>query len=590
MSEHLGLISLSSAGYPSGRSGTCVRCPPQSLYRSSTSLMNAGFASSGSRRVHSTKVTEPNAKNPSRDPKSHDLSFTSTLTCAARTALPAPSTPPASGAGTGPETVEVAGSTSPTSSSPPAHPPGSCARPLAPAATALPTRLHRGVNRAQRHVLLRNPVQCVERDHQVELVLKADPSNVRRLKAAGSAGLAGRIAPVAYAIISAEASTPTTPASGIRAAISAVILSVPASQIQDALRTLQVQQRQHLGSHRLLQCRDPRIPGAFHSVMCPLLSCCTRSGMKRTSTHTSHEVSWHNALDRRRQSSQQPREQSVSSSFVSARLSGLITLLCLLPLRRRRRSNLRPRRTVSLQDTLLHLQENYWDYLSNVPDFFADEHVVSDLKQEGCPRRQDNDRLRLPPRRAPRHRRSSHLHREPRGQDSSTKSRRRAISFTARQSSPEASRTAAGIVSLEMSRCFRLRTRAAHAAQQGPAHLLISYTINRDVPPRRVLPRPGEAVRPRLDRSRDLPPLRVEMAVPNHKDNNGRVSGHGPSTSPLSRSTPSSSGCRRPSPLTPRPTTAPASGSFTATYSNYHKLNVSSRIITDLKDQPTQPK
>src|SRR5262249_22827829 len=28
-------------------------------------------------------------------------------------------------------------------------------------------------------------------------------------------------------------------------------------------------------------------------------------------------------------------------------------------------------------------QENYWDYLSTVPDFFADEHVVSVLKQEG---------------------------------------------------------------------------------------------------------------------------------------------------------------------------------------------------------------
>ena len=63
----------------------------------------------------------------------------------------------------------------------------------------------------------------------------------------------------AKAIISAEASTPTTLPSGMRAAITAVTLAVAAAEIQDALRILQIEQRQHLGRHRLLQRRDPRV-------------------------------------------------------------------------------------------------------------------------------------------------------------------------------------------------------------------------------------------------------------------------------------------------------------------------------------------
>ncbi len=38
----------------------------------------------------------------------------------------------------------------------------------------------------------------------------------------------------------------------------------------------------------------------------------------------------------------------------------------------------------SMDEILRRLQENLWDYQANVPDFFADEHVVSTSKSEGA--------------------------------------------------------------------------------------------------------------------------------------------------------------------------------------------------------------
>ena len=43
-----------------------------------------------------------------------------------------------------------------------------------------------------------------------------------------------------------------------------------------------------------------------------------------------------------------------------------------------------PTATPPLDEILLRMQTNLWDYLSTVPDFFADEHVVSSMKQEGA--------------------------------------------------------------------------------------------------------------------------------------------------------------------------------------------------------------
>src|SRR5437660_4893174 len=100
------------------------------------------------------------------------------------------------------------------------------------------------------------------------------------------------------------------------------------------------------------------------------------------STHTLHEVSWHN---RRPSATILPATSGASVSFPrSAVLSACITLLSPLAASlSQAQQPAPPPPAASLQEILLHLQENYWDYLSNVPDFFADEHVTSVLKQEG---------------------------------------------------------------------------------------------------------------------------------------------------------------------------------------------------------------
>jgi hypothetical protein len=81
--------------------------------------------------------------------------------------------------------------------------------------------------------------------------------------------------------------------------------------------------------------------------------------------------------------------------------------------------------------------------------------------------------------------------------------------------------------------------------------------------------------------------LRVEMVIPNHKDNHGirELWTWAVDYAPVAFD---SRQFWMPKTITSRAEANDGSAiwSFVATYSNYHKLTVNSRIITDVKDNP----
>lgn len=238
----------------------------------------------------------------------------------------------------------------------------------------------------------------------------------------------------------------------------------------------------------------------------------------------------------------------------------------------------------SLQEILLRLQENAWDYLANVPDFFADEHVVSLFKQEGA-----------------------------RDTKTTTDSvfrlvRSRAIgeapTFTESREVKSVNRKAARgddlhgptiftggfsmgltVVSLEMSRCYDYTLEPPAMLDKAQA-LVISYVLRPDLQPDDNCPSEKQSGRAWIDPA-TLKPLRVEMTIPSHKDNNGRrvlwvwSVEYAPATI-------DNKPFWMPKTITSRADANDASGTwiFTAGYSNYHKLNVSSHIITDTGGNP----
>jgi len=245
--------------------------------------------------------------------------------------------------------------------------------------------------------------------------------------------------------------------------------------------------------------------------------------------------------------------------------------------------------TPPLQEILLHLQENYWDYLSNVPDFFADEHVTSALKQEGArdTKTTTDSTFRLERIKAigaaPDFNESREVKLVNKKAAKGDQIRGPAI-FSGGFS------TAVGVVSLEMSRCFDYTLQ--HPAQFNNASaILIDYALKRDLTADDGCPGPEkEAGRAWID---PVPfhPMRVEMTVPNHLDNNRRrvlwiwSVDFAPVTFDNRQ-------FWMPRTITSNAEANDGSGfwTFTATYSNYHKLNVSSRIITDTGNNPAPPK
>jgi hypothetical protein len=241
-----------------------------------------------------------------------------------------------------------------------------------------------------------------------------------------------------------------------------------------------------------------------------------------------------------------------------------------------------------LNDILMHLQENLWDYLANVPNFFCDEHVVSILKQ---PEIRD---IKTTTESVFRLIRSKTV-----GQ-AATFSESREVKTVNRHAAKGdeihgpaifsgAFSTAFGTVSLEMSRCFDYTLEPMGQLNKSPA-IVIDYAINPDMLHDDSCPGPEkQSGRAWIDPA-SFRPLRIEMVIPNHIDNNGRPTlwtwavDYAPVTFDAKKF------------WMPRTITssavandAYATWSFMASYSNYHKLTVSSHILTDVGGNPAPP-
>ena len=247
--------------------------------------------------------------------------------------------------------------------------------------------------------------------------------------------------------------------------------------------------------------------------------------------------------------------------------------------------------TPPLQEILLNLQNNLWDYLANVPSFFADEHVVSSLKQEGAREvktttdsifRLERSKVIGESRNFTESREVKQVNKKPASGD---QVRGPAI-FTGGFS------TAAGMVSLEMSRCFDYTVQqpgepGKDSTVKTPA-IIIDYAFKPDMLTDDGCPGPEkQSGRAWIDPV-TFHPLRVECSVPSHLDNNGlRVLW----TWSVDYAPVSIDGRQfwMPHAITSRSDANDASGTwlFTATYTNYHKLTVTSHIVTG---DPSSPK
>ena len=298
------------------------------------------------------------------------------------------------------------------------------------------------------------------------------------------------------------------------------------------------------------------------------------------------ESSWHNALSSATIHRIAFEGATVRSSLLTARLSNLILLASLLPLTGSAQQPAAP--APSLQDILVHLQENMWDYLANIPNFFCDEHVVSNLQQEG---RRDIHTTTESVFRLVRSKAIGEAHTFTESREVKTINKKAAKGDQIHGPAVFSGgfSTAAGVVSLEMSRCYDYTLQAPGLLNKTPA-IIIDYAINPDMLTDNSCPGPEKASGRAWIDPVTFHPLRVEMAVPSHKDNNGeRV--YWTWSVDFAPVTFDNKQFWMPATITSKAVANNASGvwSFTANYSNYHKLTVNSRIITDVGDNPPAP-
>lgn len=242
----------------------------------------------------------------------------------------------------------------------------------------------------------------------------------------------------------------------------------------------------------------------------------------------------------------------------------------------------------NLQQILLRLQDNVWDYRANVPNFFADEHVVSTLQQLGRSevRTTTDSIFRLV---------RSHTIGE--GQTFTESREIRLVNKKPAKGDDirgpaifsGAFSTAAAVVSLEMAHCYDYTLKPTATLNRAPA-ILIDFALKPEVVNDESCPGPErQSGRAWIDPA-NFQTLRVEMVIPNHKDNNGiRVLWRWKvDFAPVAFDSKQF--------WMPRTITSQAEANdgsavwaFTADYSNYHKLIVKSRIITDVDDNPAPP-
>jgi hypothetical protein len=240
--------------------------------------------------------------------------------------------------------------------------------------------------------------------------------------------------------------------------------------------------------------------------------------------------------------------------------------------------------TLSLHEILLRLQGNLSDYLTNVPSFFCDERVISNREQPGLPnKRTTTDSVfRL--------RRDSKL-----GKQVLSESREIKTVDGIRTNGEDLHgpliltgvfATGANIVSLGMSRCFNYKLESPGTLNKSPA-IIISFRLKTEV-------QPNESCHGFEDQSgrafidpATLHIERVETRIPNHEVSPDRkvLWTWAVDYAPVSFT---NKQFWMPKTIVSKADAndGGATWTFTANYSGYHKLAVSSRIITDLKDDP----
>lgn len=239
-----------------------------------------------------------------------------------------------------------------------------------------------------------------------------------------------------------------------------------------------------------------------------------------------------------------------------------------------------------LEELLRRTQDNLWEYRGSVPDFFADEHVVSTMKQDGGRdvKTTTDSIFRLVRSHTVGDEQTLNESREIRLIDKKPARggdlRGPAIFNGAFSSAP-------GIVSLEMSRCFDYTLDPAAAMLNKQPTLLVSYNLRADMLGDDGCPGPErQSGRAWIDPA-SFHLLRIEAVIPNHIDNNGTHT----LWSWTADFAPVELDSRQfwmPKTITSHAEANDGSAvwTFVATYSNYHKLTVRSRIVTDTEGNP----
>ena len=241
--------------------------------------------------------------------------------------------------------------------------------------------------------------------------------------------------------------------------------------------------------------------------------------------------------------------------------------------------------TPTLDALVRQLQDNAWDYRTNVPDFFADEHVVSTMKQEGAREvKTTSDSIF----RLVRSHAIGETHNLTESREIKLVNKKPATSgnlqgpavFTGGFS------TAPSIVSLEMSHCFDYALEEPTPLDK-QRMLMISYTISDEGLHDESCPGPEKQSGRVFIDPETLRLVRVEMVIPNHKDvNNGRMLWRW--SVDFAPVTLDNHQFWLPKTITSHSEANSGAGvwEFTATYSNYHKTEVRSRIVTEGETTP----
>jgi hypothetical protein len=248
----------------------------------------------------------------------------------------------------------------------------------------------------------------------------------------------------------------------------------------------------------------------------------------------------------------------------------------------------------SLNEVLVHLQANLEDYRATIPNFFCDEHVVSRMrKYDVAELKTVTDSIFRLQRTLPGETGKPPLLAETRELKSVNKVPVRKDSFP--QTSPVVLEgvfsNGERVVSLEMARCFNYTLRRSSNISGHPA-IEIAFAFKLDRIGDKTCPGPEKSSGRAFFDAISFHALRVEMTVPNYE------------ISPQSQQFALWRWRIDYTPVTfdgrdfwlPKEITSRADGDdkltvwyFEAEYSNYHKLIVTSHIVTDVGDNPPPP-